>query len=653
MKKNTLLLTAATVAVLMVAGTVLADLNDGLVARYSFEGSANDSSGNGLHGTVYGATLTTGARGALDSAYMFDEFMDRIHLPYEVMNNRGNFSVFAVVRFDALLSEPWVGVAVVSAANASQNNEVWLGARFENQLGAIIKGNSQTSDITFPLADWFSVAWLRNQETGGVDVYYNGHLEDSLSLSSGLVDVAPDGLWLGLDQDSVGGGWSPPDQFYGALDEVHFYDRLLEPTEVLELHQLFMPPCALGPQGRLLIPDPMPCYGTPYNEIHSFDLATGERTTFAAFPARPSAMTLGADGLLYVALTTDDIALPSAAEVYQLNRHTGAVVGTLQIPTPPAHNAAGIFRKPNGNLLIYYEAWGTGVGPVQEYGPDGSYVGLWADGVSRGMNFRLSPAGTIVFLCCGHPAYVPNKLVEYDLDGNYIQDVIPLEEGRRMVSAVFVDASTILVWDDDYCLNLYKWTTTPAATYLDDFACPEGWGELARHPLDGSIFATEGEGCIWGWSPTGDPLYEGEPLACYDVSSCLYTGDEIVVIAEDCNQNGIEDRCEIESGLAPDCNGNIIPDACEIAGGAQDCDQDAVPDECESDCDSDGLIDDCDSDDDNDGVADEVDVCPVTPGCEAMPDGRPRLDLNNDCEVNGLDIHLIVEQLLEGCSKCR
>jgi hypothetical protein len=36
-----------------------ADLNDGLVAYYPFDGDANDESGNGNHGTVHGATLTS------------------------------------------------------------------------------------------------------------------------------------------------------------------------------------------------------------------------------------------------------------------------------------------------------------------------------------------------------------------------------------------------------------------------------------------------------------------------------------------------------------------------------------------------------------------------------------------------------------------
>lgn len=45
---------------------------DGLVGQWLFDGNADDSSGNGYNGTVYGATLTTNRFGAANSAYYFD-----------------------------------------------------------------------------------------------------------------------------------------------------------------------------------------------------------------------------------------------------------------------------------------------------------------------------------------------------------------------------------------------------------------------------------------------------------------------------------------------------------------------------------------------------------------------------------------------------
>ncbi len=44
--------------VCMLSGTALADLNDGLVAYYPFNGDANDESVKANHGTVDGVTLT-------------------------------------------------------------------------------------------------------------------------------------------------------------------------------------------------------------------------------------------------------------------------------------------------------------------------------------------------------------------------------------------------------------------------------------------------------------------------------------------------------------------------------------------------------------------------------------------------------------------
>ena len=47
-------------------------LTNGLVAYYPFNGNAGDSSGNGNHGTVNGATLTTDRFGDNNKAYFFD-----------------------------------------------------------------------------------------------------------------------------------------------------------------------------------------------------------------------------------------------------------------------------------------------------------------------------------------------------------------------------------------------------------------------------------------------------------------------------------------------------------------------------------------------------------------------------------------------------
>jgi hypothetical protein len=68
----------------------------------------------------------------------------------------------------------------------------------------------------------------------------------------------------------------------------------------------------------------------------------------------------------------------------------------------------------------------------------------------------------------------------------------------------------------------------------------------------------------------------------------------------DCNGNGLNDMCDIQSGLEADCNANWIPDACEIASGTTpDCNANAVPDSCDIasgtsiDTNGNGIPDDC------------------------------------------------------------
>lgn len=59
---------------------------------------------------------------------------------------------------------------------------------------------------------------------------------------------------------------------------------------------------------------------------------------------------------------------------------------------------------------------------------------------------------------------------------------------------------------------------------------------------------------------------------------------------------------------ANDCNGNGVPEKCDIASGASaDCNENKWPDECEADTDGDGMINGCDEDDDNDGILDDGD----------------------------------------------
>ena len=72
MSKYGVLSVLAVAGIIGFSGMAQADLNDGLVAYYPFNGNADDASGNGNDGIVDGAILSEDRFGNPNSAYIFD-----------------------------------------------------------------------------------------------------------------------------------------------------------------------------------------------------------------------------------------------------------------------------------------------------------------------------------------------------------------------------------------------------------------------------------------------------------------------------------------------------------------------------------------------------------------------------------------------------
>ena len=76
--------------IILILLTIFLNINvqaQSLVGDYSFNGNANDNSGFGNNGIVWGATLTTGRSGLPNSAYHFDgmtkfRFLEFRYSPY-------------------------------------------------------------------------------------------------------------------------------------------------------------------------------------------------------------------------------------------------------------------------------------------------------------------------------------------------------------------------------------------------------------------------------------------------------------------------------------------------------------------------------------------------------------------------------------------
>jgi len=63
-------------------------INSGLVAYYPFNGNANDESGNGNNGILFGASLTSDRFGLINKAYSFNGNGQYISLPASISISR-------------------------------------------------------------------------------------------------------------------------------------------------------------------------------------------------------------------------------------------------------------------------------------------------------------------------------------------------------------------------------------------------------------------------------------------------------------------------------------------------------------------------------------------------------------------------------------
>jgi hypothetical protein len=237
---------------------VTESLKQGLVAYYPFNGNAKDESGNGNHGTVHNAGLSTGHDGAPNSAYYFDgnEWID----------------VGSVVsRYDVITMSAWVRTAdkQIKQLNGSNNGATkaiiskrrhegeitWAGGAIlytvDGKVEAVFNGypvnqvnvHSGVSEIVVNDDNWHHVVHVNDGSTVKVFVdgassekmeqtyVPRGKIQSSLALFIGKAGhYEPGKMPL---QTRLGSGEA---YFTGTIDEVRIYERALTAAEVKSLY---------------------------------------------------------------------------------------------------------------------------------------------------------------------------------------------------------------------------------------------------------------------------------------------------------------------------------------------------------------------------------------------------------------------------------
>ena len=96
-----------------------AQLNNGLVAHWNFNGNVNDATGSGMNGTPFNISYTTGKSGGANTAALFNGTNSYVDVPYNAAMNNANFSICAIVKVNAF----YTGICQANAV-------LWRGDQF-------------------------------------------------------------------------------------------------------------------------------------------------------------------------------------------------------------------------------------------------------------------------------------------------------------------------------------------------------------------------------------------------------------------------------------------------------------------------------------------------------------------------------------------
>jgi len=236
MKRTTF---CAMVIVLLTASIGLANLTDGLMAYYPFNGNANDKSGNNNHGTLMNGASVTG--GVLH----LDGFDDYVYVPDSDsldLTTTGTLAALVHRPIGAKIDHVGIIAKMIGSSGGEVVYELWFettnvgpsGISGPGIRGAAHDGSLTTSAITqrdIRDARWHHLAFTWNAGQGmiyvdGQDVTEKTEVGGSGAMVSGF------DLYMGRYR------YTPDDTWYyllGSMDEVRIYNRALSAQEIRQL----------------------------------------------------------------------------------------------------------------------------------------------------------------------------------------------------------------------------------------------------------------------------------------------------------------------------------------------------------------------------------------------------------------------------------
>jgi hypothetical protein len=236
----TLLCLGLIAVIFMFISTVSADLTSGLVAHYPFNGNANDESGNGNNGTVYGVVLTTDRFGNLNSAYSFDGIDDYIKASAALLPTAER--TVALWFYVDMVSNKPVLIGYGGSDTTPPGTSWLMGINHWGHLAYSVSSHWDTNTLQYyylqdPVGAW--VHYAITTDSSGTKIYINGVEKASNSNFINNTIVAGTDLSIGVAVNTQ--GYAPYTDvnvgyFVGSMDDVRIYNRAFSATEIQELY---------------------------------------------------------------------------------------------------------------------------------------------------------------------------------------------------------------------------------------------------------------------------------------------------------------------------------------------------------------------------------------------------------------------------------
>lgn len=201
------------------------DLKQGLVAYYPFNGNANDESGNGNNGSVYGATLTADKNGNKNSAYSFDGDGDYINCGYKINLRNSSFTISII---EKIAFNNGKNPSIMGQGTATTNEGLHLMWGKDYFRFAFYGNDLNTAKDVFDANIWRNWVFTYDVESKKRKIYLNNRLVAN--------DIAT--KYAGSGNLIIGNSSLWANDYSGVIDDIRIYNRALGRTEVRDLFNL-------------------------------------------------------------------------------------------------------------------------------------------------------------------------------------------------------------------------------------------------------------------------------------------------------------------------------------------------------------------------------------------------------------------------------